>query len=106
MDEKENSKELSLEELVRENYSKKVADRFLEEFDELPSVITELADSNGSGGEFYDYVKECVKANRVPSGIDYCKKFVKDGKYTLNGYSADTYDEFVNSGELDFMCQV
>lgn len=106
MADNEKTDELSLEELVRENFSKKVAERFLEEFEELPAIITELSDANESGGDFYDYVKECAKDGKVPSGLDYCKKFIKDGKYTLDGFSADTYDEFVGSEELMFMCQV
>lgn len=106
MADNEKTEELSLEELVRENFSNKVADKFLEEFEELPSIITELSDVNESCGEFYDYVKECAKEGKVPSGLDYCKKFIKDGKYTLNGITADTYEEFVNSDELLYMCQV
>lgn len=102
----EEVEELSLEELVRANYPQRVADKFLDEFEELPAVISDLADSSMSGGDYYDYVKECIADNhKVPSAVDYCSRFLKDGKYTIEGVSEESFDKFIHSEELAAMVQ-
>lgn len=104
--EETNSDELSLEELVRANYSQFVADRFLEEFDELPACIADLQDSTMSGGDYYEYVKQCIADNhKVPSAVDYCSRFIKDGKYTFESVSEENFDKFIHSEELADLVQ-
>lgn len=105
MADNEKTDELSLEELVRENFSKKVAERFLDEFEELPGVISDLPDSTMSGGEYYDYVKKCIAENKIPSAVDYCSRFIKDGKYTIENVSEESFDKFIKSEELAAMVQ-
>lgn len=105
--EETNSDELSLEELVRANYSQFVADRFLEEFDELPPIVTGMENSMDNGGDYYEYVKQCIADNhKVPSAVDYCSRFIKDGKYTIENYSEENFDKFIKSKELLYMIKV
>lgn len=100
------AEELSLEELVRANYPKRVADKFLEEFDDLPACIADLQDSTMSGGEYYDYVKQCIADNhKVPSAVDYCSRFIKDGKYVFESVAEEDFDKFIHSDELADLVQ-
>lgn len=97
---------LSLEDLVKENYNVHAAQKILDDFENLPFAITDMEDATDNGGAYYDYVKECIAKNTVPSGVDFCSRFLKDGKYVFEDVSADTYEEFINSDDLINMYQL
>lgn len=100
------AEELSLYDLVHANYNKVIANRILDEFDELPACIADLQDSTMSGGDYYDYVKQCIADNhKVPSAVDYCSRFIKDGKYTFESVSEEDFDKFIHSDELADLVQ-
>ena len=93
--------ELCLEQLLLENYPKRVAEKVLEEFDELPVALTGMADAMDDCGDFYDYVKECIANNHTtPSAVDFCSRFIKDGKYTYEDVIEENYEDFINSEVL------
>jgi len=98
---------LTFEDLVRENYNQRVSAKILAEFDELPPVITGMSDESNSGGEYYEYVKKCISNGHTePSAVDFCSRFLKDGKYTFGEVSEESFDDFINSEELFLMIQV
>lgn len=94
---------LSFFSFVHSNYNNVIANRILDEFTNIPFVLTGHNELD-SEGEYYDYVKKCVAdGHKVPSAVEYCSRFLKDGKYTLGEVSEEDFDKFVSSPKLTLM---
>lgn len=94
---------LSFFSFVHSNYNRYLADKIIEEFTNIPFVLTGHSELD-SEGEYYDYVKECVaNGHKVPSAVEYCSRFLKDGKYTFRDVSEEDFDKFVSSPKLTSM---
>ena len=97
------AEKLSLYDLVHANYNNVIADRILDEFINIPFVLTGHNELD-SDGEYYDYVKKCVAdGHKVPSAVEYCSRFLKGGKYTFGEVSEEDYAKFVSSPKLTSM---